>query len=883
MHRHLITAAFAVLAAPAALAGIASAATTTTTTTQLPRTVVPSHYDIAIQPDAANLRFAGKVAITVDVLVPTTTITLNAANLTFAKVALSGVAAAPTVTVDAAAQTATFAFAQKLSVGRHTLTIDYAGKIGTQANGLFALDYQAAGGKKRALYTQFENSDARQLIPSWDEPAYKATFTLQATVPADQMAVSNMPVVSTVAAGPLKRVGFGTTPRMSTYLLFFGTGDFERATAMSGQTEIGVITQRGKTDQARFALDSSVAVLKEYNDYFGTPYPLPKLDNVAAPGRSQFFGAMENWGAIFTFEGAILLDPTISTQSDKERSFSVAAHEMAHQWFGDLVTMDWWDNLWLNEGFASWMQGRTSARLHPEWHTSLGAVGKRFAAMDRDALATTHPIVQHIETVEQASQAFDAITYLKGEAVIAMLEDYVGSDVWRAGVRRYVKAHAYGNTVSDDLWREVDAVSPGKPITEIAHKFTLQPGVPLIRVGAPACRNGATTVTLTQGEFSKDVSDKKPLVWPVPVIARAVGGTVSIRTVVDGGRGTMTVPGCTPVIVNFGQTGYYRTLYTPDAYSAVVAAFPSLATIDQLGIAADAVALGLAGLQPASDVLDLAKAAPPSADPQLWGAFAALFGALDDYYDGDAARQATFRRFAVARLAPVFAQVGWTARAGEAEPVATLRNQLISALGGLGDAAVIAESRRRYAARNDAAMLPAAIRRSVLGVVAANADAATWDALRKAAAAEPTPLVKNQLYDLLATANDKALAQRALDLALTDEPGATNSAGIIRQVSDHHPDLAFDFALAHREQVDARVDATSRSQYYPGLAAGSADPAMVGKLRAYADKYVAAGSRRSTETAIADITYRIKVRNGRLPAIDAWLARDAARGPVAKP
>lgn len=182
---------------------------------------------------------------------------------------------------------------------------------------------------------------------------------------------------------------------------------------------------------------------------------------------------------------------------------------MAHQWFGDLVTMNWWDNLWLNEGFASWMQGRTSARLHPEWHTALGAVGERSAAMSRDALATTHPIVQPIETVEQASQAFDAITYLKGEAVIAMLEDYVGSDVWRAGVRRYVKAHAYGNTVSDDLWREVDAVSPGKPITEIAHKFTLQPGVPLIRVGAPACRNGTTTVALTQGEFSKDVPGKR--------------------------------------------------------------------------------------------------------------------------------------------------------------------------------------------------------------------------------------------------------------------------------------------------------------------------------------------------------------------------------------
>ena len=290
-------------------------------TTQLPRTVRPVHYDIAVVPHAQSLSFTGQVAIALDVLEPTASITLNAVDMVFANTTLAGTrgkALVPQVSIDAGAQTATFTLDKPLAPGRYTLTTDYTGRIGTQANGLFAIDYDTRQGRKRALYTQFENSDARKFVPSWDEPNHKATFSLTATVPASQLAVSNMPVSETTDLGNgSKRITFAKSPRMSTYLLFFALGDFERATAKLGDTEVGVVTQSGLIDQAKFALDSSVGVLREYNDYFGTPYPLPKLDNVASPGSSQFFGAMENWGAIFTFEHTLLLDPTISTQSDK--------------------------------------------------------------------------------------------------------------------------------------------------------------------------------------------------------------------------------------------------------------------------------------------------------------------------------------------------------------------------------------------------------------------------------------------------------------------------------------------------------------------------------------------------------------------------------------
>ncbi|WP_266169020.1 M1 family metallopeptidase [Dyella subtropica] len=880
MRRSTLVSAIVLALASASMSAVAAvpathAATEQQATTQLPRSVRPTHYDVSVTPHADSLSFDGKVTVTVDVLQPTSSITLNALDMTFASVTLTPVKGkalpAPKVTVDAEKQTATFTFANPVPKGSYQLEMSYSGKIGTQANGLFAIDYDTKAGKKRALYTQFENSDARRFIPSWDEPNYKATFTLDATVPSSEMAISNMPVAKKADAGNgLTKIEFQPSPKMSTYLLFFGLGDFERATAMAGKTEVGVVTQKGMLPQADFALGSTKMILDEYNDYFGTPYPLPKLDNIASPGRSQFFGAMENWGAIYTFEYALLLDPTISTQADKQEVFSTQAHEMAHQWFGDLVTMRWWDDLWLNEGFASWMEARTTAKLHPEWNTKLEAVRVSQGAMSRDAIATTHPIVQHVETVEQASQAFDAITYSKGQAVIGMLEGYVGSDAWRDGVRLYMKQHAYGNTVSDDLWRAVETAAK-KPVMGIAHDFTLQPGIPMIKVDSALCSAGKTTLKLSQGEFTRDRPDKKPLSWRVPVIAQAVGGEPA-RTLVTGGHATLDVAGCGPVVVNAGQSGYYRTLYAPAQFAALKDNFDKLAPIDQLGVMGDTWALGMAGLQSSSDFLDLVQATPTDADPQIWGDIAGDLGSLDSYYQGDEARQATFRKFAIARLSPVFARVGWEPKAGEADPVKILRTELIGTLGNLGDPAVIKEARRRYDAQDkDPKAMPAALRRTILAVVARNADAATWDRLHAAAKVEKTPLVKDQMYGLLSLSRDKSLAQRALDLAMTDEPGATNSSGMIGAVSMYHPEMAFDFAVAHKEQVDQKVDSSASSRYYPSLASRSLDPAMIGKVKAYAEKYVAAGSRRDADTAVANIEYRIKVRNERMPAIDAWL------------
>jgi len=552
----------------------------------------------------------------------------------------------------------------------------------------------------------------------------------------------------------------------------------------------------------------------------------------------------------------------------------VAAHEIAHQWFGNLVTMAWWDDLWLNEGFASWMEDRTTRKLHPEWDVNqVGAALTSRGAMGRDAYATTHPIVQHVATVEQASQAFDGITYGKGAAVIAMFEDYVGAEAWREGVRSYVRAHAYGNAVTDDLWREMDKAAPGKRFVEVAHDFTLQPGVPLIRV-ASQCVDGRTQVTLTQGEYTLDRKDKVPLRWRVPVTVRGADGTVA-RTLVDG-NGALELPGCAgPVLVNAGQKGYYRTLYAPAQFKALGQGFARLPVVDQLGVMMDASALAAVGLQPESDVLDLTAQVPADAPSDLWEMVSGTLGGIDALFDGDAPRQAAFRSYARSRLSPVLQSLGWDAREGDAAQTRQLRSGLIRVLSTMDDEQVIAEARRRFDAfLANPDSLPADLRRTVLGVVARNADATTWDRLHALAKKETSAMVRDQYYGLLARAKDKALAQRALDMALTGEPGATNAAEMIGLVAHEHADLAFDFAVAHRGKVDTLVDSTSRARYYPGLAMGSDDPRMVDKIRAFAEQHIAPTSRRDAETAITGIQTRLKLRAERKPQIDAWLKKN---------
>jgi aminopeptidase N len=376
-------------------------------------------------------------------------------------------------------------------------------------------------------------------------------------------------------------------------------------------------------------------------------------------------------------------------------------------------------------------------------------------------------------------------------------------------------------------------------------------------------------VTLRQGEFTRDRPNKQPLSWRVPVIASTLGAT-DARTLVTGGSGTLAVPGCGTLIVNSGQTGYYRTLYTPALLDKLTANYARLKPIDQIGLLADNWGLGLAGYQSAAEALDLVDAVPPNANPQLWTRAAGILSQIYGMYDGDPQRQAMLARYASAKLTPVMNRIGWTPRSSELSTTAVLRSQLIGTLGYIGDPAVVAEANRRFAT-NDPSVTAGPLRSTILAVVSQNLDPAGWDKLRAQAQAEKNPLVRAQLYRLLGASKNPALARRALELALTQEPGATTSPGIISAVAGRHPDLAFDFAMQNRQAVEGFIDASSRVSFLPGLGAGSTDPAMIAKLQDYATRYMTAESRRPADIAIGSITDRVRVRQTRLPDISRWL------------
>ena len=831
--------------------------------TQLPRTAIPSHYAIEVTPHADRLAFDATVAIDLKVIKPTRELVLNAADLAIASATLTadqGQPLAAKVSIDADAQTATLDFGRELAPGAYRLDIAYAGKINTQANGLFALDYKNPEGKDaRALFTQFEAADARRFVPSWDEPDYRTTFDLTARVPSAQMAVSNMPAESSKDLGNgFKQVKFATTPSMSTYLLFFGLGDFERITKKVGNTEVGIVMSRGNADKARYALDAEAQILPYYDDYFGRPYPLPKLDNVAGPGQSQFFGAMENWGAIFTFEKILLLDPAITSEANKQAIFGVEAHEMAHQWFGDLVTMAWWDDLWLNEGFASWMASRTTQHFHPDWGADVDHVAAREEAMNLDSFQTTHPVVQPVRTVEQANQAFDAITYEKGESVISMLEGFAGADVWRAGIRLYINKFAYRNTRTNDLWTSLEQAG-AKGLTIIAEDFTRQPGIPLIEVGPSQCVNGRTVVTVTQGQFSNDRRAEvlaHPLSWHVPV--RASAGVRGPTQVVTSARQTqIEAPGCGVLIINPGQTGYYRTLYAPAQAEGLRAAFPRLHPVDQYGLLSDALALSTAGYQPLDRALDLLAAVPAGAHGKVYEKALFSWTNLYEDLDGSPAAQAAIKARVLRDYWPRLQRLGFAPRAGEPPLDALLRPSLIQALGDLGDPRVVGEGQRLLAAwQKDPGAIPGSLKESWLRVIARNATPATWETLHRIAARTHGTVERTTFYQLLGEARDQALARRALELALTPEPGSTISAGIIRAASAKHPAMTLDFVLGHLAQVNRLVDLSGRSRFVGQLVAESGDAALIPKLLAYANANLRAEDRRPVAQSVGRIRWK---------------------------
>jgi aminopeptidase N len=841
---------------------------------KLPKTVIPIHYAIELKPDAISLALPGVAIVDIEVREPTARLTLNAVDTTFAAVMVDDGTERADVTLDAAAETATFTFVQPLAVGPHRLRIEFTARINKFDRGFFFVDYPTDQGTRRLLTSKLEPSDARRIFPCWDEPAFKASFALTVTVPRNFLAVGNMPVVREEPVEPnLKQVAFAVTPKMSTYLFVLTVGELERITAEADGVTVGVVATAGKAAKGQFALDSGVKLLAWFNDYFGVKYPLPKLDLIAVPGG--FGGAMENWGGITFFESRLLFDPATNPDSARRGIFGIIAHEMAHQWFGDLVTMAWWDNLWLNEGFATWMATKAAEQFYPQWQSWLNGYDQKQYAMALDARRTSHPIQQPIANESEAMVAFDAITYNKGQALIRMLENYLGETAFRDGIRGYMARHAYGNTTTADLWEALERAAH-KPVTGIAASFTEQDGVPLI-TAETSCSGDDQRMTLRQGRFVIAPSGAAALPsrnWQVPVAVGPLGATPSPEVVLLQGSTEIPARTCGEAIkVNRGDIGYYRVEYGPVSRAALAKSLPQMSAEDRVNFLADDWAMIQAGRAEPPSYLALVETVGAGDRRPVWDQIITVFSRLNRL-SRDRAERPAVQRYIRAKLRPAFDRLGWEGSGSGDDDDTLLRSSLIRALGDFGDEEIIAEAKRRFAGFvQDPKSLPGALRDAVTHVVGITADRATYDTLLALARKSTVTNERLRYYFAAASARDTALANATLVLALTDEVPGTIVTGLISSVagSGEQPDLAWDFVQKNFDALLKKQGPQFRDQFVANLMTNFSDDGHAAQLAAFAPAQATSGGRVMTARALETIAISADLKARALPLVEAWI------------
>jgi puromycin-sensitive aminopeptidase len=658
---------------------------------RLPRTVVPLHYELTLAPDLRAFTFDGTETVTVDVTEATDVVVCNAAELQVHRAELRSTAGdvvlQGTVELDEARERATIRLDGRAEPGTWELELTFTGILNDKLAGFYRSTFKDADGNERVIATtQMESTDARRAFPCWDEPDFKASFGVTLVVEQGLAAISNGHEVRSVDLGDGRRaVTFADTMKMSTYLVAFVVGPLELTDPVDVDgTPLRVAYVPGKGHLTGFALESGAHSLRFFAEFFGIPYPSDKLDLIALPDFA--FGAMENLGCVTFRETALLVDPETASRLEHERVADVVAHEIAHMWFGDLVTMKWWNGIWLNEAFATFMELLAVDDFRPDWERWVSFSTGRAAAMNTDGMRATRPVEFPVAAPEEAEGMFDVLTYQKGASVVRMLEQYLGAETFREGIRLYMRKHAYGNTETTDLWDAIEEAS-GEPVRSTMDSWIFQGGYPVVTVDVGD--GGGATIELAQRRFrylpTPDDADAR---WQVPVILRAsVDGQVATRKLLlTDGSATIDFGDSKVdwIVVNAGGSGFYRTRYAPELLRRLTADLEAaqLTAVERYNLVSDTWAAVWAGLAPVEDFIDLVRLFGDETDPTVWSAIVNPFGLMERALPAD--RRSGLQAFVRQLAGPAFARLGWTAADGEGEKVPTLRALLLGTLGTVG-------------------------------------------------------------------------------------------------------------------------------------------------------------------------------------------------------
>ncbi|HEY6304930.1 MAG TPA: M1 family metallopeptidase [Candidatus Angelobacter sp.] len=865
---------------------------------RLPDGIVPLHYDLTFTPNLETATFTGQETIDVQVVKAGPTITLNAAELEIqeASVTQGEKTQAAQASFQPEKEQVTLTVGGPLEAGPASIHIKFSGVLNDMLRGF----YLAKTKLRRYAVTQFESTDARRAFPSFDEPALKATFDITLIVDKDDTGISNGRLMADVS-GPGEdkhTLKFAISAKMSTYLVAMAVGDFQCSESSAENIPIRVCGTPDKKPLQAAALRYAGEILKYYNQYYGIPYPFGKLDVVGVPDFEA--GAMENTGAIFYRESLLFIDDNHASVRTHQEVFEALAHEMAHQWFGDLVTMKWWDNIWLNEGFATWMALKPSQALHPEWDAALDAVGETNDALIADALESTHPIRVRAETPDEINELFDAISYQKGAAVLRMVESYVSPDVFRRGVNDYLRKFQYGNATAEDFWATLTQASGGRPVDKIMAAFVNQPGEPLVTVKTSCITPPAVTtkkgkhsrrtvqphpkteVTLSQERFFSDGhTDKSNKTWLIPVCIKAGDSKPFCQLLADR-RQTVPIVGCSPwVFTNAGAVGYYRTQYEADDFKKLgTAALTGLSTAERVSLVQDEAALVRAGQEKVGAFLDLVNALSSDQERLVVESFNFPLQVIDDHL-ADGANREAYHAWIRSNFRPMMAKVGWEPAPGESEETHTLRAMVVAILGGIGqDPDTIRQATqvsRQYL--QNPSSVDASLARTTLEVAAHYGDAALFDEYLAALQHMQSP---EQFYNVgyaLVEFRDPQLVERTLQLAVSPYIRNQDAPHVIAGVlaTPASQPVAWQWIKTHWPDVEKKITMSSGGDII-GAMRSSCDTATRDDVQQFFTQHKIPSAERTLRQTVERINACISYREQQQGNFAAWLGQHPVDG-----